>query len=1014
MLRIVRVVAVVALVCVALSSSAQDNPEQATRPTQSKPPEPEGTPAQNPAQSPKTAPQVQQVLASYEGQNVTSVELSGQPNLNETEFLSSLAQQPNQPFAQSKIDASIAALKKTGRFHDVQLEVRPEPKGVRVLLVLQPATYFGIYTFPGASNHYPYSRLLQVANYPPKGAYSPVDVSNAQQALQNFLRRTGYFQATVQTEVKTAPPWGLANVVFHTTLNRRAKFGEVIIKGTSDQETAHLRGVLHSFLARLRGSAIRPGKTYKSGTVQKASQYIANNLGKQGFLGAEVKLVGADYSSDTNRANVVYEVKTGPIIHVRITGAHLWSWSKRKLLPIFQQAGVDPELIQEGRQNLVSYFQSKGYFDTKVDTQVSQQDPQAETILYQVTKGHRNKVKGVSVAGTQHFSEKEVLAQVKVKKGGLISHGQYSEKLARTSVRSIENLYKSEGFSSVKVTPQVVRRNGDVLVTFQVAEGPQDIVESLRLDGNQTLSASQLAPNGLKLVAGRAYSQKNVQLDRNQIMASYLSQGFLTASFREVAKQVPNQPHRIQVVYLIYEGPQVHTATIVTLGRNDTKQKLIDRETADLHPGKPLKEDDLLTSETRLYKVGVFDWAEVDPRRDVTTQHQEDVLIKVHEAKPNTLTYGFGFDVINRGGSVPSGTVTVPGIPPTALPQNFRTSQKTFWGPRGTLEYTRNNLRGKAESLTFSALGSRLNQNASIAYTDPMFLWTNWSSTFSLMGQHNSENPIFTLREAQFGYQAERALNRDRTQNLFLRYSFSETGLTQLLIPQLVPERDRHIRLSTLSATYIRDTRDSPIDAHKGIYESYEADFNPRSLGSNAGFAKLLTQTAYYKKIPANIVWANSLRIGLEKAFSGSFVPISEAFFSGGGSSLRGFPLNGAGPQQTITACGNAADISTCAPITVPRGGPELFIINSEFRIPVPVTLPLLGRNLGIALFYDGGNVFPNVGFHNFGSTYSNSVGGGLRYNTPVGPVRIDVGHNLSPIPGIKSTQIFVTLGQAF
>jgi outer membrane protein assembly factor BamA len=295
-----------------------------------------------------------------------------------------------------------------------------------------------------------------------------------------------------------------------------------------------------------------------------------------------------------------------------------------------------------------------------------------------------------------------------------------------------------------------------------------------------------------------------------------------------------------------------------------------------------------------------------------------------------------------------------------------------------------------------------------------MFRWTNWTSTFSLTGQHNSENPLFTDREAQAGYQLQRPLNRDQTQNLFFRYNFSETGLTNLLIPELVPARDRHVRLSTLSVSYIRDTRDNPIDAHKGVYESYELDFNPRVLGSNANFSRLLTQAAYYKKIPAGITWANSIRIGLEKSFGGSFVPLSQTFFSGGGSTLRGFPLNGAGPQQSITACGNPADLSTCAPIRVPVGGPQLLILNSEFRVPIPATLPLLGRNLGFAVFYDGGNVFPHVGFHHFGTYYSNNVGGGLRYKTPVGPVRIDIGHNLNPISGIKSTQIFVTLGQAF
>jgi outer membrane protein insertion porin family/translocation and assembly module TamA len=132
-------------------------------------------------------------------------------------------------------------------------------------------------------------------------------------------------------------------------------------------------------------------------------------------------------------------------------------------------------------------------------------------------------------------------------------------------------------------------------------------------------------------------------------------------------------------------------------------------------------------------------------------------------------------------------------------------------------------------------------------------------------------------------------------------------------------------------------------------------------------------------------------------------------FFTGGGSTLRGFPLNGAGPQQTIPACGNPSDRSTCGLITVPTGGNALFILNSELRIPSHIM-----KNLSFATFYDGGNAFSRVSFGSFAQQYTNSVGVGLRYTTPVGPVRFDIGHNLSPIPGIKATQIFITLGQAF
>src|SRR5690349_14620805 len=612
-----------------------------------------------PQQAPRTAPQVKEVLPSYEGQNVTTVELAGQPEIDTTQLVPLLAQRGGEPFSQAKVNQSIAALERTGRFQGVEIEIRPEPKGIRVLLILQPATYFGIYEFPGTSGRFPYSRLLQVAEYPPRGAYTPVDVENARQALETFFKRSGYFRATVEPHVQVDQQHGLANVIYNVNLNRRAKFGDVKITGTTPDETARLEKSLHGIWARLKSSAIRPGKTFSPKILKNASQYLENTLMKQGYLGAQVRLLGAEYDPQTNRADINFNVQTGPVVHVKLQGAHVWGWTQRKLLPLYQQAGLGAELIQEGRQNLLSYFQSKGYFDVKVDTKTEQQ-PSGETIYYQITKGPRHKVAEVDVAGNEHLSDKELMGHVKVEKGHFFSHGKYSEKLVRASVNDLKRIYQANGFSDVKVTPQITTRgSGNLVVKFRVDEGTQDIVETLKIDGNNTQTESALAPHGLKVVPGRAYSQKLVDEDRNQIMAQYLRKGYLNATFRATANTVGNDKHRLEVVYHIMEGPQVEIAKVVRLGRNDTKPSLIDRS-LKLKAGQPLRADDMLTSENELYNLGIFDWAEIDPRRQITTQTKEDALIKVHEAKKNTITYGFGFEVINRGGSVPSGTVAVP------------------------------------------------------------------------------------------------------------------------------------------------------------------------------------------------------------------------------------------------------------------------------------------------------------------------------------------------------------------
>jgi outer membrane protein insertion porin family len=258
--------------------------------------------------------------------------------------------------------------------------------------------------------------------------------------------------------------------------------------------------------------------------------------------------------------------------------------------------------------------------------------------------------------------------------------------------------------------------------------------------------------------------------------------------------------------------------------------------------------------------------------------------------------------------------------------------------------------------------------------------------------------------------QLQRPVDRSKKDIVFARYSFSKTDLTRVLIPDLVPAQDQHIRLSTLAANFTRDTRDNPLDEHRGFLGTVELDFNAKKLGSSVDFAKLTAQAAYYKEKFHHIVWANSIRIGLARPFDGSFVPLSEQFFSGGGNTLRGFPLDSAGPQRPVEVCPNGT--SGCGVlIQVASGGNELFILNSEARIPLGIK-----KGLSIVPFYDGGNVFSDIGFRDFTGmySYSNNVGLGLRYSTPVGPIRVDLGRNLDPVTGVKATQYFISIGQAF
>ena len=949
-----------------------------------------------------------QFLSSYEGQNVSSIQIAGRPEYSSAQFAQLFLQKAGQPFSKEKVIQTASAIKAAGHFQQVQTQLEPASDGVRVLFVVQPAVYFGIFEFPGAEG-FPYSQLIQAAHYPIQTPFNPADLDQDDRDLVKLFQQSGYFQARVAPKLTVDSAHSLANVEFDTTLGIRAKFGSSVIEGAPSGDAANLQHKLTTLSARLRGAAIRPGKAYHRSTLTKADDFLQRSLEKQGYLGAQVKLSGAQYNPASNRAEIHFSVDVGDFVQVQIQGAHLWSWTRKSLLPIYQGVGVDDEVVQEGQQALISYFQAKGFFDVKVDSQFTKQT-KTDTVTYRITKEKKHKVSDVTLSGNTILPSSTLTPQVTVAKKHLLSPGKFSNQLVQTSVKNLKAVYQSEGFSDVQVSSMVKRSSGNVQVSFRIVEGPRDIVNSLTIQGADTFPEKQFAPDGLKLAEGQPYSQVHVQSDRASILAHYLQAGYLSASFRETATELSKrEPHRINVVYHISEGPKITTGEVLTLGRAHTRQRLINQDIAAIKPGQPLTESELLTAGSRLYDhTGVFDWAEVDPKEPVTTRTRNDVLVKVHEAKRNDFTYGFGFEVIARGGNIPSGTVALPNLPPIGLPSSFTTSQTTFYGPRGTIQYTRNNVRGKGESLSFTGFAGRLDQRGAVYYIDPNFRWSHWKATTSFSAERNEENPIFSSQEEQGSFQIQRPIDRSLNDLFFLQYSFSQVNLTRILIPGLVPSQDQHVRLSTLSANITRDTRDNALDEHKGVLRSLELDFNSTKLGSSVDFVKLTGQAAFYMEKLHHIVWANSIRIGLAQPFSNSFVPLSEAFFSGGGNSLRGFSLDGAGPQRSVQVCSNGE--SNCGTtITVPVGGHELMILNSEARIPLPVK-----KGLSLVAFYDGGNVFPYVGFHRFTSLYSNNVGLGLRYVTPIGPIRVDIGRNLNPAQGDNPTQYFVGVGQAF
>jgi outer membrane protein insertion porin family len=953
--------------------------------------------------------------ASSEGQNVTAVSLIGNPHRDLETLRPVVTQKAGEPYSQGKVEESIAALQQAGKFPKVQVSVIPEIGGLRVNFLLEPVYYLGVITFRGADKSFSYTRLLQVINFSDEDPYDPSRIPDAENALRDFLHQDGYFRSAVHTETAIDDAHELVNVRFVFEMGKQARIASVEIEGADNATTPRLEHAVRSLRARLSGGLLKPGKSYSSGRVKAATALLKRVLTQQHRLSSSVQENPPKYDAESNRVEVSFNIKMGPVVIVRTEGARL-SWipfvsgrQRKKLIPVYSEGTIDRDLVDEGQRNLVDYFQKKGFYDVKVTAEFQRQPDQIQ-LVYKIDRGQKYKIGQALFHGNVAVPDKELLKQVTLKKSRFWTRGRMSQQLLKQSAANIQALYRDRGYEEVRVTPRTVNRGREIEAHFDIEEGAQTIVNDVQVSGNQNVPYQHLAePKGFELRSGVPFSPRKMTDDRNRISATYLNRGYLNAEVKATVTRIAGDSRRVTVEYAITEHQLVRIDQVVYLGQERTGLSLITK-TARIPVETPMRRGTLLESESRLYDLNIFDWASVGPRRPITDQTDETVLVKVHEAKRNEITYGFGFEAGHRGGNVPAGTVALPGGGGTIGLNGFKVapSQSTYASPRGIIEFTRRNLRGKGETAGASILAAQLDQRVLTTYLQPSFVGSQWHSLSSFSLERNSQNPLFTATLGDLSFQVERVISNKTNTRAQLRYDFNRTILSHLLVPDLVLPQDRNVRLSTVSGTLIRDTRDKPLDAHRGTYATLDLGITPTAFGSSANFGRLFGQYASYKQVKS-VVFANSLRIGLTAPFAGSFVPTSQLFFSGGGTSLRGFPLDAAGPQRLVPFCNVLEGQSGCVNITVPVGGKQLFILNSEIRFPLGIM-----KALGGVVFYDGGNVYSAINLHDFANNYTNSVGFGLRYSTPIGPVRIDVGRNLSPIPGIKPTQYFITIGQAF
>jgi outer membrane protein assembly factor BamA len=421
-------------------------------------------------------------------------------------------------------------------------------------------------------------------------------------------------------------------------------------------------------------------------------------------------------------------------------------------------------------------------------------------------------------------------------------------------------------------------------------------------------------------------------------------------------------------------------------------------------PNAPLREGDVVESQRRLYNLGIFNRVTIEPQNPNGTDRDKDVVVLVEEAKRYTVAYGGGFEVQRLASTTnPAGSEIQAAV-------------------RGILEVSKLNLTGRGDSLSFKLRGSTIEDRALLGYSDPN-TFANPHLTFQATVYTEKTQDINTFTETR--YEGSVQLNDQVTPHtsLIYRYTFRKVLVSNLNIPaQEVPLFNAPDLVSQFGLTWVRDARDNPADATRGSFNSADFGIADTSIGSSASFLRFYYQNSTYHPIGRKFSFARSVRIGILEPYrdtvSLSFpaqttdvtvIPLPERFFAGGGTSLRGFALNQAGPRDGVTPTGVSG---------FPVGGQALLILNQEFRFPM--RLPYIGTALGGAIFYDGGNVYSRLSRVTFRTSspkpifnpanptvcqfnctnelnyFAHTVGFGFRYATPVGPIRIDLGYQLN------------------
>jgi outer membrane protein assembly factor BamA len=980
-------------------------------------------------------------VAAWKGVRVTRIDFEGVTFDPKDALPGELPQQAGEPLDPAKVTASIRRLYASGRYRDIRIEGQRESDGVTLIYVGTPRYFVGRVTIVGVKEERLASLLEYATKLEPGTAFTQSAIPAGAEGVRQSLASSGYFEPTIAPTTTVDAIGGQVNVTYTVNVGPQARVGEIALEGNDPGlSVAELR----------KNGRLKQGRKVNRETVSNALTHLRTQYQKRDRLEATVSLRNQTYNPPRKQVDYDFNANQGPLVKVVLEGAKLSKGRLKLLVPIYQEGTIDNDLLNEGTHNIKDFLIQEGYFDASVAVRVIGEGTASESVVFSVDRGARHKVGSVTIVGNRYFETDLLKERMQVQKAdAYLRNGRYSPALMKADVDSILALYRANGFDKASISTSVkdtdTLKSGqklkvaEISVVLTVTEGPQQKFGKVTVEGVDS-SREKDVEALLNSQEGQPYSLTTLSGDRDAILGYYLSHGF--AQVRVDVKQEieGSDAEKTDVALNVTEGQQVFVDHVLLSGIVHTKPSVVEKR-VKMHAGDPLDQSALLETQRGLYNLALFNEVNAavqNPDGDAPTKN---VLVQLTEARRWDVTYGFGFEAETgqpQEGVINPASAILLGLPPNAT---FSQNGRTGVSPRVSLDVSRLNLRGTDNSLTLHSTYGLLEEVATLTFQNPHFFGRQNLSTSVSGGYSNVQNiSTFQASTLQGDYRITQKVKGSDT--FIYNFEFRRVAVnpaTLQVSANLIPQLSQPVRVGGPGITWFHDRRDpGPLDATRGSYTSVQDFFASSKFGSETSFNRAdVTNSSYYAFGKHKYVLARNTRLGFETTFgtnpnignascatnyvsapgapaqdlletnaSCNAVPLPERLYAGGATSHRGFGINDAGPR----------DLQTGYPV----GGNAVFVNSTELRLPAP-TLPLVGDSVSFVLFHDMGNVFAHITdmfpsfthFHQpnqqtcanvsseFGmcdfNYFSHDVGLGVRYKTPVGPIRLDFSYNLNP-----------------